>query len=164
MPIITRIDEMIAELCTVNPDAGIMTQEMTSHDRIRDIISKYIQDEQEIIAGYLKTNGYDGLCCEDCGCGFDDFMPCGEMTMLCVPAYYNPDDGKYYPDKPKTFDPVAAIAQLREWISEKCVCGTHPEIQKALRTMTRCVGKVEETVKILNGDIEQEDPKENGES
>jgi len=32
---------------------------------------------EEIIKEYLTTNGYDGLCCEDCGCGIDDLAPCG---------------------------------------------------------------------------------------
>jgi hypothetical protein len=157
MNVITRINEMIEELCTINPDAGALTQEMTSHARIRAIIPKYVEDDKEIIARYLKINGYDGLCCEDCGCDLDDLMPCGEMTMLCVPAYYHPDDNDYYPDKPETFDPAAAIVKLRKWIAEQCVCGTHPDIQKALQTMARCVGKVEETVKILNGEMEQEE-------
>jgi len=42
---------------------------------------------EEIIKEYLTTNGYDGLCCEDCGCGIDDLAPCGDMRLDCVPAY-----------------------------------------------------------------------------
>ena len=30
----------------------------------------------EIIREWLKDNGYDGLCNEDCGCSVEDFMPC----------------------------------------------------------------------------------------
>jgi len=40
---------------------------------------------EEIIKEYLTTNGYDGLCCEDCGCGIDDLAPCGWYAIrLCT--------------------------------------------------------------------------------
>ena len=48
---------------------------------------------QEIVAEYLKNNGYDGLCNEDCGCGLEDFMPCVNSEFHsgnihgCEPAY-----------------------------------------------------------------------------
>jgi hypothetical protein len=42
---------------------------------------------KEIIINYLKGNGYDGLCNYDCGCGFDDFAPCGNIQDNCKPAY-----------------------------------------------------------------------------
>lgn len=48
---------------------------------------------QEIVAEYLKNNGYDGLCNEDCGCGLEDFMPCVNSQLSvcethgCEPAY-----------------------------------------------------------------------------
>lgn len=43
----------------------------------------------EIVAEYLKANGYDGLICEDshCGCGLDDLMPCGELYDDCQAAH-----------------------------------------------------------------------------
>lgn len=41
---------------------------------------------KEIIIKYLKDNGFDGLCGEDCGCGIDDLAPC-DMPMDCEPAY-----------------------------------------------------------------------------
>ncbi len=43
----------------------------------------------EIIKDYLKKNGYDGLCGEECGCGIDDLAPCGQADNLfdCIPAY-----------------------------------------------------------------------------
>ena len=43
-----------------------------------------------IIEKYLKDNGFDGLCdpALECGCGLDDFMPCGgEGVIDCQPAY-----------------------------------------------------------------------------
>jgi hypothetical protein len=40
-----------------------------------------------IVFTWLKSNGYDGLCCEDCGCSQDDLAPCGEMDQDCVAAY-----------------------------------------------------------------------------
>jgi len=42
---------------------------------------------KEIIADYLKANGFDGLCGGDCGC--EGEMPCEECnTGSCQPAYY----------------------------------------------------------------------------
>ena len=43
---------------------------------------------KEIVADYLKKNGYDGLCRDGCGCGLDCFMPCSdEIRHNCRPAY-----------------------------------------------------------------------------
>jgi hypothetical protein len=42
---------------------------------------------KEIIIKYLKDNGYDGLYDDDCGCGIDDLMPCGNSPYYCNPAY-----------------------------------------------------------------------------
>lgn len=45
----------------------------------------------EMIAGWLRANGYEGLCCPDmgCGCGLDDLCPCDVAGNLhsCVAAY-----------------------------------------------------------------------------
>lgn len=40
----------------------------------------------EIVADYLMANGYDGLCCEECGCGVEHIAPCGNIGLDCVPA------------------------------------------------------------------------------
>ena len=42
---------------------------------------------KEIVKDYLRKNGFDGLCSENCGCGLDDFMPCDCETNNCQPAY-----------------------------------------------------------------------------
>ena len=47
---------------------------------------------KEIVKDCLEICGYDGLCREGCGCGLDDFMPCGmlsnDSTVIgCTPAY-----------------------------------------------------------------------------
>jgi len=42
---------------------------------------------KKIVIAYLKENGYDGLAGDDCGCGIDDFAPCGEGIGYCKPAY-----------------------------------------------------------------------------
>ena len=45
---------------------------------------------REIIKDGLKANGYQGLCFPDlnCGCGFDDFIPCDNPDLNeCIPAY-----------------------------------------------------------------------------
>lgn len=43
----------------------------------------------EIISGFLKMNGYDGLCNPDreCGCEIGDLAPCSEYFAACEPAY-----------------------------------------------------------------------------
>jgi len=59
-------------------------------------------DCRDIIREYIMQSDYDGLCNLDveCGCGLDDFMPCGEDCMDCEPAYIHPDGG-YSPHKPE---------------------------------------------------------------
>ena len=44
---------------------------------------------KEMVASYLRQNGFDGLCSDDCGCGLDHLFPCECETMWlgCVPAY-----------------------------------------------------------------------------
>ena len=54
---------------------------------------------KEIVHEYLRVNGYDGLCSDDCGCGLDDLAPCEQCFDACVPAYHRTDDG-FYPLKP----------------------------------------------------------------
>ncbi|MDZ4246313.1 MAG: hypothetical protein U1D67_04245 [Dehalococcoidia bacterium] len=41
---------------------------------------------QEIIIAYLRKNGCYGLATDDCGCGIDDLIPCGEDFGRCRPA------------------------------------------------------------------------------
>jgi hypothetical protein len=47
-----------------------------------------------IVVGYLKENGFDGLCGDECGCGIDDLAPCEcDAIMECKPAYKTPCKG-----------------------------------------------------------------------
>jgi len=49
----------------------------------------------DIVANYLRDNGYDGLVhCEGlCGCGIEDLYPCqGEDFAECEPGYKVPCD------------------------------------------------------------------------
>jgi hypothetical protein len=54
-------------------------------------------DVETMVAGYLRAGGYGGLYNEDgCGCGLDDFAPCGEIQGNCqaawrVPCFRKPD-------------------------------------------------------------------------
>ena len=53
---------------------------------------------EQIVIAYLTEHGHDGLCLiEDgsieCGCGLDDFAPCGNLGAECVPARGNWDSG-----------------------------------------------------------------------
>ena len=41
---------------------------------------------REIVKQWLTTNGHDGLCTDDCGCGVEDLMPCCTGCHNCVPA------------------------------------------------------------------------------
>lgn len=42
---------------------------------------------KQIVSDWLKANGYDGLCDDECGCTLEDFMPCDEPRQSCEPAY-----------------------------------------------------------------------------
>ena len=45
----------------------------------------------EIVALYLRQNGYDGLFNEsECACKIDDLAPCGEPGMACRAGYLAP--------------------------------------------------------------------------
>lgn len=61
---------------------------------------------KEIIKQWLIKHKYDGLCKAnvDCGCGTNDFMPCGNENCdleNCKPAYLDKDGlfYKFYKDK-----------------------------------------------------------------
>jgi hypothetical protein len=41
----------------------------------------------EIIMEYLKANGYDGLCNDECGCELSNLFPCCEAFDACEPGY-----------------------------------------------------------------------------
>jgi len=43
---------------------------------------------KQIVEQYLRANGYDGLCTEDCGCFLGDlFCCCCEAHEDCKPGY-----------------------------------------------------------------------------
>jgi hypothetical protein len=42
---------------------------------------------RDLCAAKLVELGYSGLCGEDCGCGVEDLMPCGEPWADCLPGY-----------------------------------------------------------------------------
>ena len=48
-----------------------------------------------ILREWLEQNGFNGLYCEDtgCGCAFDDFIPCGAPHTICQPGYLHLDYG-----------------------------------------------------------------------
>ena len=57
-----------------------------------------------IIIGWLKENGYEGLVNKtlDCGCGLPDFAPCGAIYGQCEPAIlYIDEQGDYFYDTPE---------------------------------------------------------------
>lgn len=47
----------------------------------------------EIVSNYLKENGFDGLCGDECGCPIEDLFLCSPYAGTnCVPGYKNPCD------------------------------------------------------------------------
>lgn len=50
---------------------------------------------KQIVIAHLKSIGADGLYAEECGCGLDDFMPCGgdRDVSTCKPAKAHKCDG-----------------------------------------------------------------------
>lgn len=42
---------------------------------------------KEMLTQYLIDNGYQGLQCDECGCGIDDLIPCNELNIECEAAY-----------------------------------------------------------------------------
>jgi len=58
----------------------------------------------EIVEKYLRDNGYDGLCSDDCGCDLEDLASCGgESLANCEPGYKSPCPG---PEDCEHFDPA----------------------------------------------------------
>lgn len=43
-------------------------------------------DAKDILIATLTRLGADGLCCDGCGCGLDDLVPCNSDPSGCVPA------------------------------------------------------------------------------
>lgn len=48
---------------------------------------------RQIIELYLLRGGYDGLCCDDCGCEIGDLCPCDGFCGECVAGYKVPCPG-----------------------------------------------------------------------
>jgi hypothetical protein len=43
---------------------------------------------KQIVADRLRQDGFDGLCCEACGCRLADLMPCDEPDIEeCRPGH-----------------------------------------------------------------------------
>lgn len=48
---------------------------------------------KEIVAIWLKENGYDGLFYPGvCACKLGDLIPCGEISAVCEAGYVTPCD------------------------------------------------------------------------
>ena len=46
-----------------------------------------IKTVKDIVLDYLKTNGFEGLYLDDCGCRLDDLFACGEIFDDCKSGY-----------------------------------------------------------------------------
>jgi hypothetical protein len=53
---------------------------------------------KEIIRKHLVEIGADGLCRDECGCGFAYFIPCGAVDLDCVQARKvdDPNEGEIF--------------------------------------------------------------------
>ena len=75
----------------------------------------------EIVKKWLAENGYDGLCNEDCGCGIDDLVPCGEMGNGCVAAFKTRDG--YSPTPEGSDDENKITVGGKEYITVSAALG-----------------------------------------
>ena len=77
---------------------------------------------RQMVAEYLKDNGYDGLAGEECGCWLNDLMPCEYFDAYhCVAGHEGPppenegegvDTWMYAgkrPDAPKEAEPTKVV-------------------------------------------------------
>ena len=62
----------------------------------------------EIVANYLKANGYGGLAADECGCELADLCPCGEIKTCCEPAHV------YRAGDPE-FEECRGVADIEGW-------------------------------------------------
>jgi len=44
----------------------------------------------QIVEQHLTSNGFDGLCGDECGCKIGDIAPCGHLLTDCFPGYEVP--------------------------------------------------------------------------
>jgi hypothetical protein len=42
---------------------------------------------KQMVEERLRKDGFDGLCCDGCGCRVEDLMPCGAPCMDCKPGH-----------------------------------------------------------------------------
>ncbi len=60
---------------------------------------------RQIVEGYLKEYGFEGLVGDDCGCTIEDMFSCDLYCADCEPGYLHPGDEEapYYmkPHKPE---------------------------------------------------------------
>ncbi len=63
---------------------------------------------KDIIVNYLRANGFDALCGEECGCGIDDIAPCVNwnegMPLDCHPAHKTKCTGDKCPHQCDSYD------------------------------------------------------------
>ncbi len=92
--------------------------------------NKVMKPVGEALIEGLKEMGADGLCVEDCGCGFDNFVVCGgEGVLDCVPA-------KAVKCPPKVKDDRQE-PQCQKYADEACYC-YDPDV---MSTMYRPLGE-----------------------
>lgn len=48
---------------------------------------------REIAKEWLESHGFDGLCCDGCGCELSDLMPCEHACVNCIAGHKVPCPG-----------------------------------------------------------------------
>ena len=101
---------------------------------------------RDMVAEWLRQNGYDGLYHGDteCGCGLDDLMPCSEPGLNCEPGHVvatdNPDGCGYlvYPGKAERSDDITD-AEIDEIVAQVKAIDVTRRILDAARKLQDCI-------------------------
>ena len=106
-----EILEMLGEAANNYFDGDLMLLLKTYMDAVKNLAEEIslsvlqsieigvadMQTAQEMLEQTLKENCWDGLANPDieCGCGIDDFAPCGQIERGCCPAKGSWETGFY---------------------------------------------------------------------
>jgi hypothetical protein len=95
---------------------------------------------QEFVLAALRSQGFKGMCDGECGCGIEEFAPCGDGPYSeCAPAYallvpengvlIDPQDGLRVSHDGHPGDVVFVMAReaLREAANAECCSDGHAD-------------------------------------
>ena len=65
---------------------------------------------KDVLIKGLRAIGAEGLCSPgECGCGFDDFVPCGHDPLGCVPAKKAPVPEEEKDEWDEWYEPMGVL-------------------------------------------------------